>query len=187
MKYGYARVSTIGQDLEGQIDELKRSGAEEVYSEHFTGTKVDRPQFQKLLSILETGDELIVTKLDRFSRSVSDGLDVIKELSAKGIVVNVLNIGRLDDTPTGKLMLSVFFAFAEFERDMIVQRTQEGKAYARQHNPSYKDGRPRRKITPRYQAAYDYLMDGHTYRETENMTGLSRATLNRIRKQIEED
>jgi DNA invertase Pin-like site-specific DNA recombinase len=114
-------------------------------------------------------------------------LEVINELNDKGVIVNVLNLGKLDDSPNGKLMLSVFFAFGEFERDMIVQRMGEGKAYARIHNPNFREGRPKRKITPRYRAAYDYLMEGHSLRETETMTGISVSTLTRIKKQIKDE
>ena len=79
MKYGYARVSTTGQDLNAQMDALNREGCEKIYSEKFTGTKADRPQFQALLKALETSDTLIITKLDRFARSTSEALEIVKD------------------------------------------------------------------------------------------------------------
>ncbi|ENL4423652.1 recombinase family protein, partial [Bacillus cereus] len=103
MKYGYARVSTLNQDLESQIQMLKKEGCEKIYSEKFTGTKFERPKFQELLSILESGDTLVVTKLDRFARSAESAIATIKVLFEKGIKVHVINMGVIEDTPTGRL------------------------------------------------------------------------------------
>lgn len=141
--YGYARVSTIGQDLNGQIQELEKHGAEKVYQEKFTGTITDRPQLNELLTVLKEGDTLMVTKLDRFARSATKGSELVKELIAKEIKVHILNMGLMDNTPASKLIRNIFFAFAEFERDMIVERTQEGKVIAKQ-NPNFKEGRPKK-------------------------------------------
>lgn len=140
LKFGYARVSTNEQELASQMELLSNAGAEKIYSEKFTGTKRERPQLDELLKVLCPADELIVTKLDRLSRSVQQGTALISELQARGIVVNILNMGRIDQSPNGTLMLNIFLAFAQFERDMIVQRTQEGKEYQRQHNPNFRDG-----------------------------------------------
>lgn len=188
VKYGYARVSTAGQDLETQVETLIKQGCkqENIYAEKFTGTKTkQRKELQALLDVLKPGDELIVTKLDRLGRKTVDIIKLIDELLKQGVVVDVLNMGRLDNSPSGKLMTTVVLAFAEFERDMIVQRTTEGKAYAKKHNKDYKEGRPRRKITDRYRKIYEYKLN-HTYKETELMSGLSRSTIQRIVKQIEE-
>jgi DNA invertase Pin-like site-specific DNA recombinase len=146
MIYGYARVSTAGQgrdgnSLEDQAKQLRSAGAQEVYSESFTGMKVQRPEFDKVISLLKEGDTLVVCKLDRFARNASDGYNVIKGLLDKGVKVHILNMGLIEDTPMGRLMMHVMFAFAEFERDMIVERTQAGKAVAKQ-NPEFKEGRP---------------------------------------------
>lgn len=188
-KYGYARVSTLGQDLESQIETLIKQGCkkENIYAEKFTGTKTkQRKELQRLLDVIKPGDELIVTKLDRLGRKTADIIRLIDKLLKQGIVVNVLSMGRLDNSPSGKLMTTVVLAFAEFERDMIVQRTTEGKAYARKHNKNFKEGRPKRKITDRYRKIYEYKQT-HTYKETEQMCGVSRSTIQRIVKQIEED
>jgi DNA invertase Pin-like site-specific DNA recombinase len=145
MIYGYARVSTKGQDkygngLEVQEKQLRDNGAEIIYYESFTGTKKSRPELNKLMSVLKDGDTVVVTKLDRIARSTRDGLDIIEELLSKGVSINILNMGKFDNSPTGKLMRTVFFAFAEFERDMIVQRTAEGKEVCRE-NPEWREGR----------------------------------------------
>ena len=99
----------------------------------------------KLLQKIKSGDTLIVTKLDRVSRSVQQGISLINDLLEQGVRVHVLNLGQMDDTPTGKLIRNIMFSFAEFERDMIVERTTEGKEIARQ-KPGYKEGRPKKVI-----------------------------------------
>lgn len=180
--YGYARVSTAGQDLPTQIEMLKKNGAEHIYQEKYTGTSSKRPQFQKLLEVIEEGDTLVVTKLDRFARSTIDALNTIQDLFDREITVNVLNLGKIEDTPSGRLIFAVFSAFSEFERDLIVERTQEGKEYAKKNNPNFREGRPRRQLTPKYMHAIEVLKN-NSYKETERKTGISKSTLQRIKKQ----
>lgn len=151
MIYGYARVSAKGQardgnSLEGQTNSLTEAGAVKIYYDSFTGTKIDRPEFDKLKAKLLPGDTLIVTKLDRFARSASQGSQMIEALIAQGVTVHILNLGVMDNTPTGKLIRNVMLSFAEFERDMIVERTQEGKAIAREKGVRV-DGRPKLKVS----------------------------------------
>lgn len=148
MIYGYARVSTKGQDrygnsLKDQIKKLKEAGAIVIFSDSFTGTKMDRPKFNKLLEVLQPGDTVIITKLDRFARTASDGAKMIQQLVDAGIIVNVLNMGIADNTPMGKLMVTMLLAFAEFERDMIVERTTTGKEVKRASDPNWHEGRKR--------------------------------------------
>lgn len=152
MIYGYARVSTTGQQrdgnsLEDQVKKLKEHGATIVYTDAFTGTKVERPEFQKLLDVVQTGDTIMATKLDRVSRSASQGIALVDMLLAKGVTVHILNMGVMDNTPTGKLIRNIMFSFAEFERDMIVERTAEGKAVARQKE-GYREGRKPLEVSP---------------------------------------
>ena len=146
MKYGYERVSTKGQakdgnSLEAQEKQLIENGAEVIFRESFTGTKKHRPELDKLMSVLQEGDTLIVTKLDRIARSTVHGINIIEELLAKGVTIHILNMGKFDTSPAGKLMRTIFFAFAEFERDMIVERTSEGKSICRENNPDWREGR----------------------------------------------
>ena len=147
MLYGYSRVSTKGQARDGnsladQKSKLIEAGVaeENIYADAFTGTKSERPEFSRLLRQLREGDTLVVCKLDRFARSAADGIRLVDELLAKGVKVNVLNMGVMDNSTTGKLIRGIFFCFAEFERDMIVERTQAGKAVARE-NPLWREGR----------------------------------------------
>lgn len=184
MIYGYARVSTRGQandgnSLDAQIIALKEAGATEIYSDAFTGTKSHRPEFNKLISKLKSGDTLIVTKLDRFARSLSQGSELVSTLIDRGIKVYILNIGVMDNTPASKLIRNIFFAFAEFERDMIVERTQEGKAIAKGRS-DYKEGRPRKYSKAQIHHALD-LLTSHSYKQVEQMTGISKSTLIRAK------
>lgn len=180
MKYGYARVSTVSQDLEAQLQALQKEGCDEIYSEKFTGTKADRPQFNELLERIETGDTLVVTKLDRFARSTTDAIETVKKLFEKGVKVHVLNMGLVEDTPTGNLIFTVMSAFAQFERDMIVERTQEGKAIARQRE-DFREGRPNKYSKKQIEHALGLLVS-HSYKEVENMTGISKSTLIRAKR-----
>src|SRR5690625_6056967 len=104
MKYGYARVSTVEQNLQSQIEQLEAEGCTKIYKDKFTGTKKDRPEFKKLLKVLKDGDTLVVTKLDRFARSTIDGINNIKELLERGIKVHILNMVVVENTETGKLI-----------------------------------------------------------------------------------
>ncbi|MBS2970382.1 recombinase family protein [Metabacillus sp. KIGAM252] len=183
MKYGYARVSSYSQELEVQLQALKAEGCPEIYSEKFTGTKKDRPQFSILLEKLEEGDTLVVTKLDRFARSTSDAIETIKMLFHKGVKVHVLNMGLIENTPHGRLAFSVLSSFAEFERDMIFERTQEGKAIARQR-PDYREGRPNKFSKKQVQHALE-LLKTRSYKQVEEVTGISKSTLIRAKKKSE--
>ncbi len=184
MIYGYARVSTKGQandgnSLESQIEKLKENGADKIYQDSFTGTKTDRPEFTKLLNELKAGDTLVVCKLNRFARSISQGSELVTELIEKGIKVNILNIGVMDNTPASKLIRNIFFSFAEFERDMIVERTQEGKAIARTKD-GFKEGRPKSYTDKQLQHALSLLsVNGgdKSYNEVVEITGISKSTL----------
>ncbi|WP_428912625.1 recombinase family protein [Niallia sp. Krafla_26] len=184
MKYGYARVSTLHQDLESQLQSLQKENCDKIYSDKFTGTKTDRPNFNKLLNELKEGDTLVVTKLDRFARTTADGINTVKELFERGVKVHVLNMGLVEDTPTGRLILSVMLAFAEFERDMIVERTQEGKAIAKQKE-DFREGRPNKYGKQQIEHALK-LLETNSYKQVESMTGISKSTLIRAKKKVAE-
>ena len=182
--YGYARVSTRGQakdgnSLEAQEEQLRAAGATVIYKEAFTGKVTDRPELDKLLKVLKGGDTLIITKLDRVARSVIHGEQFINALLDRRVTVNILNMGILDNTPGSKLMRQMFFAFAEFEREMIVTRTQEGKAEAKK-KPGFKEGRP--PVDPkRLDHAMELLQD-HSYNQVADLTGISVSTLAREKR-----
>lgn len=182
MIYGYARVSTLGQSrdgnsLESQHDLLIASGvpAENIVSEAYTGTKMERKLFSELLDLLEPGDTLKICKLDRYARTTIEGVQTAQELLDRGINLHILNMGLIDNTPTGKLILTIMLAFAQYERDMIVERTQAGKDVARKRK-GYREGRPQTYSDERIQNALE-LKSNHSYSEVNRLTGISKSTL----------
>ena len=184
--YGYCRVSTKrqgdGNSLEAQKELLLANGAEKIYEELFTGTKIDRPELDKLINSVQQGDTIIVTKLDRMARSISQGTELIEKMINMGVTVNILNLGVLDNTPASRLVRNIFLSFAEFERDMIVERTQEGKAVARQ-KPDYRDGRPKKFKRGQIEHALG-LLNSYSYNQVAEMTGISKSTLIRAKREI---
>lgn len=189
MIYGYARVSTItqakdGNSLESQRELLLSHGCDEVYEEAFTGMTTDRPELSKILAKIQKGDVLMVTKLDRFSRSVSEGVKLIQELSERQIVVEILNMGRVDNTPMGKLMVTMLLAFSEFEHDNILERLSDGKAVARSKGKKT-DGRYK-KNPPEFQSFYALWKNGKlTVQEACNELKIGRTTWYKLVKEVE--
>lgn len=190
-RYGYARVSTKGQakdgnSLEDQYRQLEEAGCDEVVTEAYTGTKMNRPKFTELTKKMKAGDTLIVCKLDRFARTVQEGLDVVEALRNRGINVHILNMGLVEQTATGDLIFTIMLAFAKFERDMIVERTAAGKAYKREHDPNYKEGRkPIEYDKELYQALKAAVKAGTmTVASAAEKLGISRAKWYRIVEEV---
>lgn len=180
--YGYCRVSTRGQvdgnSLEAQKEQILRDyPTATIIEEQVSGAKAVRPKFDELLQRLENGDMLVVTKLDRFARSLIQGSETVNNLIERGVRVNILNMNTiLDNTPNSKLIRNIFFSFAEFERDMIYERTQEGKALARQRE-DYREGRPRKFNPRKVEEALNYIEAGNSYKRASEMFGISKTTL----------
>ena len=146
---GYARVSTDGQALAPQVEQLRAAGATKVYRETASGAKRDRAQLAKLLKEVEPGDVVLVTRLDRLARSTRDLLNVLGALAEKGAMFRSLADPWADTTtPHGRLMLTVLAGLAEFERELIRARTGEGRERAKREGR--KMGRPY-KLTPHQQ------------------------------------
>ena len=184
MIYGYARVSTTGQahdgnSLEAQVNALQEAGAEKIFSDVFSGRTTKRPELDRLLKVIQADDTLIITRLDRIARSLIQGVQLLENLSEKGVIVEVLNLGTIDNSPTGKLIRNIMLSFSEFEHNMIIQRTQEGKAIARQ-NPNFRDGRPKKFKREQVNHALE-LLETHSYKQVEKMTGISITTIYRAK------
>jgi len=191
MIYGYARVSTAtqgrdGNSLEDQVATLTKYGCTEIITEAFTGKTMERPKFKSLLDDLKEGDTLVVCKLDRFARTAIEGVQTVRELFDRGIRVHILNMGLIENTLTGNLILTVMLAFAEYERGTIIERTQIGKIAARQ-NPNFKDGRPKKYSAEQIEHAL-YLLDiGKSYKQIHELTGISKSTLIRAKRKVNEN
>lgn len=177
---GYARVSTKYQEKEGnsldaQEEQLKAAGAKIVFKESYSGATLERPQLKELRKALEAGDTLMVTKLDRLARTATKGIELVDELLSHGIKVHVLNMGLMDNSPTGKLIRTILLAFAEFERDMIIERTQEGRRLS-----GNLGGRPAKYKREQIEHALS-LLNEYSYSQVSKMTGISISTLYRAR------
>lgn len=147
MIYGYCRVSTRGQASDGNSLDDQTAKIRSVYpdavifEEAYSGAK-QRDVFDRVCGMCHDGDTLVVCKLDRFCRTVKEGLERIDQLTGRGVRIHILNMGVIDNTPMGRMMVTMLLAFAEFERTQIVERTQAGKMVARQ-DPDWREGRPR--------------------------------------------
>jgi DNA invertase Pin-like site-specific DNA recombinase len=131
MIYGYARVSTLDQSLEGQQQALKAAGADKVFSEKMSGARSDRPQLAKMLRTLQPEDVVIVAKLDRLARSTRDLLNTLQAITERGAGFKVLDNPTLDTTSAhGRLLVNILAAIGEFERELIKARTDDGRRRA---------------------------------------------------------
>ena len=181
--YGYARVSTIAQDLDIQLEALKNEGAQEIYKEKFTGTKLDRPELNKLIAQLQPGDKLIVTKLDRLARNTKEGIEIIEKLFERDVRVHVLNVGLLENTTMGRFFLTTMLAVAEMERNLIVERTQEGKMAAKKKE-GFTEGRPKKYTTKQLKHAIMLKDSGYSFNQVAELTGISKSTIFRESKKM---
>lgn len=190
MKFGYARVSGLSQDLAQQKEQLVKNGVDEdnIYAEKFTGITEQRPKWQELNKQLRKDDEVVFTKVDRIGRSVKVAVDIVNDLLDKGVKVYIIQLNGYvnKQDAMGKMLFNFLTIMAEFEHDMIVDRLAQGKAYAKAHNPNYHEGRPKRRITNRYRKIYE-LSKEHSIKETAEISGVSESTVKRIRKQIRDE
>ena len=171
-------MQVFGTSLEEQQAILEKAGCEKIFQDVYTGAKMDRPGFDAMMDVIGQGDTVMVTKLDRLGRTSIEGYQAVKRMIDAGVTVNIMNMGVIDiSSSTGKAMLQVMLAFAEMERDMIIERCQGGRAYKRKTDPDYRDGR---KPTPRKQieGALEDLAQ-MTYKEAAARHGISESTLYR--------
>ncbi len=133
-----------------------------------------------MIERLSDGDSLVVCKMDRFCRNVREGLDIIEHLIDMGVKIDILNLGVIDNTPVGRLTYTILLSFAEFERNMIVERTQAGRELARQKD-GYIEGRPRKYSNTQLSLAMQ-LLEKYSYKQVADMTGISKSTLQREKK-----
>lgn len=187
MIIGYCRVSTknqvYGNSLQDQSTSiLERYPSAEIIEESCSGSK-ERPLFRKIIESLTKGDTLVITKLDRFCRTVKEGLQYIDELLRKDVRIHILNMGLIEDTPMGRLIITNLLAFSEFEKSMIIERTSAGKAIAKTKS-GYKEGRPKAYTEKQISNALSMLtINGGTYsyNEVAKLLNISKSTL--IREQ----
>ena len=177
--FGYARVSTNGQELSGQIAELSGAGCVKVFREKASGAKTDRAELRKVISRLGEGDVLMVTRLDRLARSTRDLLNSLDEITKRGAGFKSLADSWADTTtPHGRLMLTVLGGLAEFERELIKARTGEGRARAKAEGVHM--GRPP-KLTPHQRREAIARRDaGEPLVDIARTFGVSHTTIGRL-------
>lgn len=175
MIFGYARVSTDNQNLDRQVDALKEYGVDRIYTEKMTGTKKDRPSLNDLRDVIRQDDIIVIESLSRLGRSTKDLLNLIEEFNDKGVSLKSLKEEIDTSTPTGKLILTVLSALCQFERDLTVQRTQEGLKSARARGRV--GGRPKKdkKVIDKALKLYDSKV--YSVKEICVLTGVSQGTL----------
>lgn len=175
--FGYARVSTEQQNLDRQLDMLTQYGVDYIFNEKMTGTKRDRPELNKLLDRLMAGDTVVVESLSRLGRSTKDLIELVELFEKKQ--VHLVSLKEQIDTSTsaGKLLFTLMSAIAQFERDVIAERTREGLNAARARGRI--GGRPRTNEQKVRQAVKLYQTGQYSVREIEELTGVKKSTLYR--------
>ena len=183
-KVGYARVSTADQNLERQLDMLRQYGADPIFQEKMTGTKRDRPELNWMLAHIASGDTVVVESLSRLGRSTKDLIELVELMKRKGVELVSLKEQIDTSTPTGKLLFTLMSALAQFERDVIAERTKEGLKAARARGRC--GGRPKCDSRKVQQALKLYHARQHTVKEIEELTGVKKATLYRAVRAAQE-
>ena len=176
MKLGYARCSTLDQNLDWQIDALMKEGCDRIFQEKFTGTRKDRPELLRMMDMLREGDTVIICELTRLSRSVKDLFELVEQVEKAGANIKSLKEPWLDTTtPQGRLLFTIFSGVSQFERELIRERTMEGLASARARGRM--GGRPGKDKKIVEQALTLYDSKAYSVDEISKTTGISRATL----------
>src|SRR6478609_8823291 len=177
--YGYARVSTNGQDLAGQETALRAAGCAKIYREKVSGARTDRAELAKLIRRLEPGDVLVVTRLDRLARSTRDLLNIVATIAEREAGFRSLNDTWADTTtPHGRLMLTVLGGLAEFERELIRARTGDGRKRARARGVKF--GRPPKLNAHQRKEAIARMRNGETQADIARTYGVDATTIGRL-------
>lgn len=175
MKIGYARVSTYGQSLDNQLEALDKAGCERIFHEKVSGTKEDRKEFDAMITFAREGDQLIVTKLDRLSRSLFELQKCAKILEEKKIALAVLEQQIDTSTPSGRLLFNVVGVVAEFEREMINERTAEGRKAAKERGVKF--GKPKKLTKEDVGSMANLIAMGTTKTEISELYGIGRTSI----------
>lgn len=186
MVYGYASVLESEYDrdsrrLDFQVQILREHGAEEIYIDKNLAMMSHRPRLEELLGVLEAGDTVIITKLSRLAWDMNFASRMMVAMLEKGVVVNILKTGVIDNTDATADVRKAFFSLADFEREIIVGRMSEGKRIAK-NNPDFKEGRPKVYDDTQIEKALE-LLKTNSYKQVEAMTGISKSTLIRAKRE----
>ena len=179
MKLGYARVSTEDQNLDGQCQRLSAAGCEKLFEEKLSGANRNRPKLEKLIEQLRKGDVLVVTRLDRLARSTSELLRIAERLTEKSAGLQSLDEPWADTTsPSGRMVMTVFAGIAEFERTLIISRTNDGRMAAKARGVTF--GRPKKMRLDQQELARELVRDGKSISAIARTFNVHPATIYRI-------
>lgn len=185
MIYGYCRATTEKQIESGYLEEQ-----ENLITDRYFGCNIlkessldmnTKPEFENLLNRLQANDTLVVTKLDRFATSINDSFEIIRDLRNKGVNIHILNIGLFDSSILGGILYNSILAVNEFEKALLVERIQSGKNKAKKTS-GFREGRPKKYTDDQIKQAVE-MLDSYSYKKVEEMTGISKSTLIRAKKQ----
>lgn len=187
MNIGYCRISTREQteSLDNQEITLRAQGCERIYKDIASGTKASRPGLHDALDFARDGDIIVVTRLDRLGRTTLDTLRTVQELDQRNIKVQALDIDLDTSTPAGRLVLKMIASLAEWERDVLVERTKEGLAHARAQGRT--GGRPYKLNAQQQQATLKLLAEGLSENQVAATFNVSRATISRLKRSAREN
>lgn len=183
MIYGYARVSTDGQTLDGQLEQLEAAGCTKIFREKMSGANRNRPQLQKLLRVIEEGDMLVVARLDRLARSLADLVHIMAKIETAGVEFRSLGEAIDTSTPAGRAMMQMVGVFAEFERRIINERTKAGREAARRRGVHL--GRKPKLSSHQRTEALQRLQNGDTAADIARTMGVHRTTISRLQQNKE--
>lgn len=180
--FGYARVSTTDQNTDTQIEALQKFGCDRIFQEKITGMATQRPALDELLSLVRSGDTIVVSRFSRLGRSRDHLISLIGELANRGVIFKALDLGIDSATPSGKLVIGIFAALAEYDREMILEKTRAGQLLAKAKGKHV--GRPAGVDSEKYGKVKKLLDRGLSIPEIVEVTGVSLASVKRYRKAI---
>ena len=180
--FGYARVSTADQNTDTQIDSLNKFGCDRIFQEKISGLSVQRPALDEMLGLLRSGDTVVVSRFSRLGRSRDHLISLIGSFSARGIIFKSLDLGIDSATPSGKLVIGIFAALAEYDREMILEKTRAGQLLAKAQGKHI--GRRAGVNQENFQKVRAATQKGLSVLEIVNLTGISLSSVKRYRKAI---
>ncbi len=181
--FGYARVSTTDQNLDTQLEALEKAGCHEIFQEKITGTLASRPELDRMLSLIRPGDTVMVSRFFRLGRSRDHLIKLLGEFSERGIHFKALDLGVDSTTPAGKLVLQIFAALSEYDRENIIEKTRAGQLLAKAKGKHI--GRPKGKNQENLMKVKTALEKGLSISETVRLTGISISSVKRYRRELD--
>ena len=177
--FGYARISTLDQNLDTQLNALQKAGCDEIFQDKITGISTSRPALDTLLTQLRTGDTVLVARFFRLGRSRDHLINLLGDFSRKGIHFKALDLGVDSNTPAGKLVLQIFATLAEYDRENILEKTRAGQLLAKAKGKHI--GRPAGLDVEKFSKVKKALERGLSVAETISLTGISISSVKRLR------